>query len=81
VPFSRAANDHQQFNANLLCDREAALMISETTADAGLQLRHRIQELLQHAPLQQKLTHNIRQFSRPDAASQIAARIVQIAEE
>jgi UDP-N-acetylglucosamine--N-acetylmuramyl-(pentapeptide) pyrophosphoryl-undecaprenol N-acetylglucosamine transferase len=79
IPFSKAAADHQMVNARCLAAQAAAIVVSETDDDAGLQLRRHLNDLIRRAPLRENLSKGIRAFARPYAAADAAACILQIA--
>lgn len=80
IPLSHSANDHQNSNARLLCAQGAAMMVSEKSADAGLQLRRLLAELISHKNLLGQLSASIRQFARPNAAEEFATRLLTLPE-
>jgi UDP-N-acetylglucosamine--N-acetylmuramyl-(pentapeptide) pyrophosphoryl-undecaprenol N-acetylglucosamine transferase len=79
IPFRKAAADHQMMNARCLAAQAAVIVIDEVVDDAGLQLRHHLNDLIRRPPLREKLTEGIRTFARPFAAAEAAAAILQVA--
>ncbi|MFN9718762.1 MAG: UDP-N-acetylglucosamine--N-acetylmuramyl-(pentapeptide) pyrophosphoryl-undecaprenol N-acetylglucosamine transferase [Planctomycetota bacterium] len=78
IPFSHAANDHQQSNATCLAERRAAIMIDEQTEDAGSQLRTLLMELISSSTQRDRLSAGIREFARPTAARDFATRLLHL---
>lgn len=74
VPLPTAAEDHQTKNAQRLVDAEAALMVRNAEAEADLVPA--LMSLVANADLQQKMSANIGQFARPNAADDIVDVIV-----
>ncbi len=78
IPFSRAASNHQLENARYFASRGAAALIEETDEDAGLQLRHHLNEFAEDPALLTRYQSAIRQLAKPDAANVSAEIIAQL---
>ena len=76
IPFSHAASNHQFANAEFLQCSGAAKLVKETDADAGLNLRRQLNELIEHPEVREALHTSIRQFARPEAAAISARKIL-----
>lgn len=79
IPFSQAAANHQFANARLLEENGAAVIVDETEDNAGLQLRHRLNELIRDPQLRQRYRTQIRCFAHPDAAAVSAGIVCRLA--
>nr|HPR32236.1 glycosyltransferase [Prolixibacteraceae bacterium] len=71
------AEDHQTKNARALVDKGAAIMIPD--AEAVTRLIPEALELLGNPVQLKHLSENIERLAKPDAASDIAERIIQLA--
>lgn len=80
VPLSTAADDHQAANAAVLVKRNAALVIDETADNAEQLLSDQLRLLLKDAQQREQLARNASQLATPQAAEQIAGRILDLAE-
>ncbi len=78
VPYPYAAEDHQTKNAQSLAQEHAAIVIADK--DAESLLYNQAVELLNNAPLQQKMSRNIQKFARPHATEHIVDQIIQLLE-
>lgn len=76
IPFSHAASNHQYANAEFLQRSGAAKLVKETDADAGLNLRRQLNELIKHPEVREALHISIRRFARPEAAVISARKIL-----
>lgn len=76
VPFPLAAEDHQTKNALTLVNEQAGLLVRD--ADAREKLVTEALFLLQDLDKQQRLTTNIRQLAKPDAAREIAVEVLKL---
>lgn len=74
VPSPNVANDHQRFNAKVLADAGAAILISDNEAEA--KLLDTVMQLFKDVNLQQKLSYHMQQFAKTDAAYSIAADVL-----
>jgi len=77
VPSPNVAEDHQTKNAQALVNRNAALMIPDSKASS--ELIPTAINLLQQPDKLNTLSQNIKKFSKPDAANQIANIILKYA--
>ncbi|RMH69707.1 MAG: undecaprenyldiphospho-muramoylpentapeptide beta-N-acetylglucosaminyltransferase [Gemmatimonadetes bacterium] len=80
VPFPQAAENHQELNAQSLVEEGAAVLLrqSELTPET---LLSQLQHLLDHPRQLEEMSFHLRHLSRPDAANQIAKRILYYAGE
>ncbi len=76
VPSPNVAEDHQTKNALALAQKEAAILIKD--ADAAAQMIPKALELLDDVALRQKLSLNIRQLAKPNAADDIAQEVIRL---
>ena len=79
VPSPNVAEDHQTKNAQALVEKRAALMVKD------LQARQKLIPLalktIGNDQLLKELSHNIKQFARPEAAGQIAQIVLDACRE
>jgi UDP-N-acetylglucosamine--N-acetylmuramyl-(pentapeptide) pyrophosphoryl-undecaprenol N-acetylglucosamine transferase len=78
VPFPAAAEDHQTKNAQTLVDADAGELIGD--ADARAHLVPAALRLLADPARQAVLSRNARALGRPDAAREIAERVLTLTE-
>ncbi len=78
VPYPHAAEDHQTFNAKLLVNENAALMIKDS--EVNEKLISLVLDTLSDDILLEKLQTNIKTFSIQNADQVIAAKIIEIVE-
>jgi UDP-N-acetylglucosamine--N-acetylmuramyl-(pentapeptide) pyrophosphoryl-undecaprenol N-acetylglucosamine transferase len=76
VPSPNVSEDHQTKNAMALVDEDAALLVRDK--DSKEQLMTEALTLLDNEEKRAMLEKNIRRFSMPDSARQIAAEIEEI---
>lgn len=79
IPSPNVAEDHQTKNAQALTDRGAALFLADKEAAAGKLLPLAIETVKDHELLK-KLSEQIRQMAKPEAAHEIAALVYSLAE-
>lgn len=77
VPSPNVSEDHQTKNARALCDKQAALMV--TDADAVIKAIPEAEALLANAEKRRMLECNIKGLATPQAASQVADEIIALA--
>lgn len=77
VPSPNVAEDHQTKNAQALESKDAALLVSDDRAVE--EVIPRALELLDDAPRRARMTANIRELGRPDAARDVARTVIEIA--
>ncbi len=77
IPSPNVAEDHQTKNAKVMVDDEAALMVKDDDTDI---LINKAQELLNDNELLEKLSKNIMQHARLDAADKIAEEVMRLVE-
>lgn len=78
VPFPAATADHQTKNAMSLVGRNAAILVRDQ--DARDLLITAALNLLNNAPQRQQLSTQIKQLAKPDAARDIAAEVLKLAD-
>jgi UDP-N-acetylglucosamine--N-acetylmuramyl-(pentapeptide) pyrophosphoryl-undecaprenol N-acetylglucosamine transferase len=76
IPSPNVAEDHQTKNAMALVNKDAAIMIKD--GDAKSRLAATVIELINNKPLIDRLSRNISALAMPDAAEEIANRILTI---
>ena len=77
VPSPNVAEDHQTKNAQALESKDAALLVPDDRAVE--EVIPRALELLDDAPRRARMTANIRELGRPDAARDVARTVIEIA--
>lgn len=80
IPLSTSADNHQFFNARLLEDAGAALVIDERIDDAVNSFRTSLELLLSEPDQWHRMAHAIRSLATPNAASEIADLLRDIAD-
>ncbi len=78
VPSTNVAANHQFKNAQALLENEAALLIPDN--ELNEKLFPEVQNLLNDESKLKKLSSNIKNFSKPDAAKEIAEEVIKLAE-
>lgn len=78
VPSINVAANHQYYNAKVLAENNAAIMIE----DKNLQHEfiHKVTEIINDEKKLTTMRNNIKQFSKPEAVNVIAERIIKLAE-
>ncbi|GHU95600.1 UDP-N-acetylglucosamine--N-acetylmuramyl-(pentapeptide) pyrophosphoryl-undecaprenol N-acetylglucosamine transferase [Bacteroidia bacterium] len=76
VPSPNVSEDHQTKNAMALVQKQAAVMVTDTAAPATL--IHTALHLLQDSERLQGLAKNIAALALPDAAKEIAQKVLQL---
>ena len=78
IPYPYATGGHQLHNARYFTERGAAELMrdEEVTADA---LRARVEALLEDEARREKLAANMRALATPEAASEVAGRLLAAA--
>lgn len=79
VPSPNVAEDHQTKNAMALVDKEAAILLKDTNAIE--QMIPKALELLDDEDLRQKLSGNIKQLAKPNAAAEIANEVLKLVKD
>lgn len=79
VPSPNVAEDHQTKNATALVDKEAAILLKD--ANAISQMIPKALELLDDEDLRQKLSNNIKQLAKPNAAEEIANEVLKLVKD
>ncbi|MBQ0006894.1 MAG: undecaprenyldiphospho-muramoylpentapeptide beta-N-acetylglucosaminyltransferase [Alistipes sp.] len=79
VPSPIVAEDHQTHNAKALVTKNAALMVSDSDADA--KLMDLMEKTIHNPSLLDSLSKNILPLARPEAARTIAEKIFEIIEK
>ncbi len=78
IPFPAATDDHQTKNAQVLANSGAAVLIDEKSLTAE-QLSRTVAAILSHDATRQAMSAAMKTFARPDAAAQIANRVLALA--
>ncbi len=76
VPFPHATGDHQTRNARYFTDRGAAELLPDPELTAAT-LRARVEVLLEDGPRRAALAARMRELSTPEAAGEVARRLLQ----
>lgn len=76
IPSPNVAENHQEKNAQVLADKEAALLVAERDADE--QFWTKLESLIIDASLRTKLGENIKGFARPAATKEILNRLIKL---
>lgn len=79
IPSPNVTHNHQEWNARVLEERGAALVIRETESPSAL--RGAIERLLSDSDLTARMRRALGELAQPDAAEQIAARALAIARQ
>ncbi len=75
VPFPHAKDDHQTSNARCFADSGAAVLMPETQLSAGV-LTEKLDAVLSDEGGLGTMAHAAKKFDRPDAANEIARRVL-----
>ena len=75
VPFPHAADDHQTFNAKIMADKGAAILIADKDLTGQL-LKEKIQNLMANPEKLKKMGTAFKQLAMPDADKTIARAIL-----
>ena len=78
VPYPHATDNHQSANARWFSRQSAAVQVEESTDEFPRQLGCEIEALLGSPESRERLTRNIRDLARPQAAGQVADEIVRL---
>lgn len=78
VPLPHAAEGHQEKNARVLVEANAAEMILQPDLTGAL-LKEKIEQLIFDDKKLDRFKQNLKQFHYPDAADQIAKRVIRLA--
>lgn len=78
VPFPHATGDHQLHNARYFTEKDAAVLLPDDEVTPGT-LRARVEDLLADAGRRRELAANMRALATPEAADQVARRLLQVA--
>lgn len=78
VPLPHAAEGHQEKNARVLVAANASEMISQQDL-TGTFLKEKIEQIIFDDKKLDQFKQNLSQFHYPDAAGQIATRVIQLA--
>jgi UDP-N-acetylglucosamine--N-acetylmuramyl-(pentapeptide) pyrophosphoryl-undecaprenol N-acetylglucosamine transferase len=79
VPFALAADDHQRKNAEAFREAGAARMLTEAELAGPARMLDELTKLLADPAMLRAMGARARALSRPDAAQQIAAMVVELA--
>lgn len=75
LPSPNVAEDHQTKNVQALVDKQATILVKDV--DASEVMVAKMIELLNDESLQKSLSAHIAAFAKPDAAEEIARRIIE----
>lgn len=81
VPLASAAGDHQRFNSESLARAGAAAVIEEKRVGGTGVLRDVVLPLLADGAMRESMANASRALARPEAATQIAERVRDLAEQ
>ncbi len=76
VPSPNVAEDHQTKNAMALVQKNAAILLKDS--DAQAQMIAKALELLDNKDLKQELSTNIKELAKPNAAEEIADEVLKL---
>ncbi|MBK7872723.1 MAG: undecaprenyldiphospho-muramoylpentapeptide beta-N-acetylglucosaminyltransferase [Saprospiraceae bacterium] len=76
IPSPNVAEDHQTKNAMALVQKNAAILLKDS--DAQAQMIAKALELLDDEVLKQELSTNIKQLAKPNAAEEIANEVLKL---
>ncbi len=77
IPYPHAAADHQTHNAQMLADADAAKIVRDADADSAMY--ETLMSLLNDNASMQRMSLSSKKLGRPNAASDIAVRIIELA--
>ena len=77
VPSPNVAEDHQTKNAIALVEKNAAILVKDS--EAKDKMIQKALEIIDNESLMNSLSHNILKLGKPNAAKDIAAQIIKIA--
>jgi len=80
VPLPHAAEGHQEKNARVLVEADAADMILQPDLTGEL-LKEKIEQIIFDTNKLDQFKQSLKKFHHPDAAGQIAARVIQLAKK
>lgn len=80
IPSPHVAEDHQYKNARLLADAGAGVVYRESEVDVGV-LTGTVGDLLANPNKRRRIESAVQKFAMPNAVSQIAAEVLQLASE
>lgn len=78
IPFPHATGDHQLHNARYFTERGAAELMLDSEVEAAA-LRRRVEGLLEDGERREKLAAKMRELATPDAADDVARRLLSAA--
>jgi UDP-N-acetylglucosamine--N-acetylmuramyl-(pentapeptide) pyrophosphoryl-undecaprenol N-acetylglucosamine transferase len=78
IPFAAAADDHQRSNAEVMVQAGAAQMLEEKQLTNPEALLTALHDLLSNPAHLQTMAQNAKSQAHPNAASQIAARLISL---
>lgn len=80
VPLPHAAEGHQEKNARVLVEADAAEMILQQDLTASL-VKQKIEHLIFDEQQLEQFKNNLKKFDYPDSAGKIAASVLQLAKK
>jgi UDP-N-acetylglucosamine--N-acetylmuramyl-(pentapeptide) pyrophosphoryl-undecaprenol N-acetylglucosamine transferase len=78
IPYPYATGDHQLHNARHFTEKGAAELLRDDEISAE-NLRDRVEELLSDGTRRERLADNMRTLATPEAADEVAARLISAA--
>jgi UDP-N-acetylglucosamine--N-acetylmuramyl-(pentapeptide) pyrophosphoryl-undecaprenol N-acetylglucosamine transferase len=81
LPYPHAVDDHQRRNAEVFCRAGGAVMLDEREVAGRLDhaLADALQPIVSDASLRAKMSLVMQRFARPQAASDVAQRVLELA--
>ncbi len=79
VPYPQAADDHQRANAKVFAEAGASLVIEQSGPDFPRRLAEALEPLLTDETMRRQLSDAAGRLGRPEAAGNIADRILRLA--
>ena len=80
IPFPHATGDHQLHNARYFTEKGAAELLNDDEVNAET-LRARVESLLRDGPRREAYADNIKSLATPEAAGEIAGRLLEATKE
>jgi UDP-N-acetylglucosamine--N-acetylmuramyl-(pentapeptide) pyrophosphoryl-undecaprenol N-acetylglucosamine transferase len=78
IPYPYATGDHQIHNARYFTEKGAAELLSDDKVSAET-LRGHVEKLLGEEPRRERLADNLRSLATPEAADEVAGRLLEAA--
>jgi UDP-N-acetylglucosamine--N-acetylmuramyl-(pentapeptide) pyrophosphoryl-undecaprenol N-acetylglucosamine transferase len=74
IPMPSASNNEQYYNAKVLADRNAAILIEDS--NIASELKERLSTTLGDNNLKTEMANNLKELAKPDAAERVAQNIL-----